>query len=229
VEKLVYLLRRPHAQMVGAFREELLGDTAQVIEASGARALTLNVADIDAIPESIHMSDPQRELGACFSIWLDTLDARGPIEERLRSVSDGMAGYLVAESMAREYADRDWPDGTRSPGVTLTAVFPKRADLSEESFFAHWHDIHTPLSLEMHPLTRYVRDTISRAITPGAPRYLAHVEERVRELEDIADPLRFYGSLEAQREAEADTARFCDVEQMRTALMSEYILQSGPQ
>lgn len=228
MEKLVYLLRRPRAQPVEEFREELLGDTARLIEASGSRGLTLNVADIDEIPEGVHMSDPEEELGASFSIWLDTLDTRGPIEERLRSVSDGIAGYLVAESMAREYADRDWPDGARSPGVTLTAVFPKREDLSDESFFAHWHGSHTPLSLEMHPLSRYVRNTIVRGITPGAPRYLAHVEERVRVIEDLTDPLRFYGSLKGQQEARDDTARFCDMDQMHTALMSEYILRSGP-
>ena len=47
-------------------------------------------------------------------------------------------------------------------------TFDKPASLDDETFYARWHGSHTPLSLEIHPLTLYVRNSVVRALTPGA-------------------------------------------------------------
>ena len=82
----------------------------------------------------------------------------------------------------------------RSPGVSLVTAFPKPKHLDDETFYARWHGSHTPMSLEIHPLTRYVRNSVARCLTPGAPPYRAIVSESVESLEVAADPERFYGS-----------------------------------
>ena len=112
--------------------------------------------------------------------------------------------------------------------MTLVAAFPKARDIDAETFFAEWQERHTPLSLSMHPLTRYVRNSVARLLTPEAPPYWAVVEERVGDLEDLADPERFYGSPEGQQRAFEHTKRFTDIDEMHTALMSEYIVRSLP-
>ena len=228
MEKLVYLVSRPDQQEVEGFRKKLLGETAASLLQGGARALTVNVADIGELPEGIHRSDPAALLGASVSLWLDSLDGRAPIEECLASLGGRIAGYLVTESVPRDYAQRDWPDGARSPGVTLVAAFPKRSDIDEATFFAEWQEQHTRLSLSLHPLTRYLRNAVARPRTAGAPPYRALVEERVADLQDLLDPLRFYGSVEDQERAVEHVQRFTDLDEMHTALMSEYILRSLP-
>ena len=87
---------------------------------------------------------------------------------------------------------------------------------------------HTRLSLSLHPLTRYLRNAVARPLTAGAPPYRALVEERVADLQDLLDPLRFYGSVEDQERAVEHVQRFTDLDEMHTALMSEYILRSLP-
>ena len=228
MEKLIYLLSRPGRCDPGEFRDELLGETAPSLLGGEVAGLTLNVADVAALPESVHLSDPDALLGASLSLWLDSLDDRAPIEERLASVCGRLAGYLVTESVPRDYARRDWPDGERSPGVTLVAAFPMARGIDAETFFSQWQQHHTPLSLSMHPLTRYLRNSVARVLTPGAPPYQALVEERVADLQDLLDPLRFYGSEENQERAFEHTQRFTDIDEMHTALMSEYILRSFP-
>ena len=228
MEKLVYLLSRPEGRSAQDFRDELLQRTASRLLDEGPRALCVNVADVDVSADSIHLSDPDARLGACVSIWLDSLDTRGAMEERLAEVSPEPAGYLVTESLPRDYAQRDWPDRARSPGVTLVAAFPKAREIDAETFFREWQERHTPLSLSTHPLTRYVRNSVARSLTRKAPPYWAVVEERVADIEDFADPERFYGSPEEQQRAFEHTKRFTDVEEMHTALMSEYIIRSLP-
>jgi len=207
-------------------RSALIGPVARELRAAGVRRLTINVADVGDIPDSVEVSNPDGLLSASVSLWVDSLDDRGPIEKRLGDLGKQLAGYLVTESIPRDYATRDWPDGERSPGVTLFAAFPKPARLDDETFYRCWQQGHTPLSLRMHPLTRYIRNAVARVLTVGAPPFRAIVEERVATLDDLADPLRFYGSEENQQEAFDDLARFADPGSLQGMLMSEYILLS---
>ncbi|MCE2390185.1 MAG: EthD domain-containing protein [Proteobacteria bacterium] len=226
MEKLVYLVGKPEAQPIEEFRQRLLGPAAEALLAGGALALTVNVADLTELPEAVHISDPDGWLSASVSLWLSSLDDRAPLEEILDGLAARKAGYLVTESVPRDYTDRDWADGERSPGVTLVAAFPKPDHIDDETFFRQWHGSHTPLSLEIHPLYRYIRNSVARALTPGAPAFRAIVEERVRTMREFADPELFYGSAEGQRLAHDDLLTFTDFESMHSTVMSEYILQS---
>ena len=69
------------------------------------------------------------------------------------------------------------PDGTRSPGIVTLTVFDKPAGIDDDTFYGHWYGHQSPMSEAMQPRARYVRNAVVRAVTPGAPRYRAIVEE----------------------------------------------------
>jgi hypothetical protein len=228
MEKLVYLLWKAEAQSVDSFREELIDRRAPRLLDHGALAVTINVSDLlDQVGrDSALVIGEGKTVSASVSLWLDCLDERAPIEAELRAVGPRLAGYLVTESVPLRCSDRDWPDGRRSPGVTLWTAFPKPERVSDEAFYAHWHGSHTPLSFEIHPLWEYVRNAVARPLTAGAPPYRAIVEERFRTLEDLIDPMKFFGSAENIQRVLTDIAAFSDLDQMNTAPMSEWIIKS---
>jgi hypothetical protein len=228
MEKLIYLLWKSEAQSVDAFREELIDRRAPRLLGHGALALTINVSDLldEVGRDSPLVIGEGKTLSASLSLWLDCLDERAPIEAELRAVAPRLAGYLVTESVPMRCPDRDWPDGTRSPGVTLWTAFPKPERVGDEEFYAQWHGSHTPLSFEIHPLWEYIRNAVARPLTAGAPPYRAIVEERFRTLEDLIDPMKFFGSAENIQRVLTDIAAFSDLDQMNTAPMSEWIVKS---
>jgi len=228
MEKLVYLVWKRDDLAIEAFRDRLVVDVAQRIVADGAQALTVNVSDLR---ERLGKGSGQfmgegKTISACVSLWLDSLDGRAPMEAALHGLASRVDGYLVTESMPLRCPDRDWPDGSRSPGVTLWTAFPKPERLTDAAFFERWHEHHTPLSFEIHPLWEYTRNAVARVLTPGAPPYRAIVEERFRTLEDLTDPNRFFGAPENIQRVLTDIATFIDMESINNAPMSEYILKS---
>jgi len=231
VEKLVYLLWKRDADPIEGFRAQLLGKAAPRLLAEGARALVVNVADLEKQigPKSPMVVGEGRTISASVSLWLDSHDARGPLEATLKGVASRMHGYLVAESVPLRCRDRTWADGERSAGITLWTAFPKPERLSDEAFYAHWYGSHTPLSFEIHPLWQYVRNAVSRPLTPGAPPWRAIVEERFRSLDDVLDMKRLFdGDLSNIKRAMDDLAAFTDMATMNTTPMSEYIVKSEP-
>ena len=228
MEKLIYLVWRRDGDAIESFRDRLIGEVSPQLLADGARALTVNVSDLR---QQVGKGTSQylgegKSISACVSLWLDSLDGRGPIETGLRAIGSRVDGYLVTESMPLRCPDREWPDGTRSPGVTLWTAFPKPERLSDEAFYERWHGHHTPLSFEIHPLWEYTRNAVARVLTPGAPPHRAIVEERFRTLEDLLDPNRFFGAPENIQRVLTDIATFTDFESINTAPMSEWILKS---
>lgn len=228
MEKLIYLLWKRDGAAIESFRDRLVGDVGRTLIDQGALALTVNVSDLCeqvGSATSLYLGDG-KTISACVSLWLDCLDQRAALEATLSGIGARLDGYLVTESMPLRCPDRDWPDGTRSPGVTLWTAFPKPDRVSDEQFYARWHGSHTPLSFEIHPLWEYTRNAVARAITPGAPPHRAIVEERFRTLEELIDPMKFFGSADNIQRVLTDIATFSDLESMNTAPMSEWILKS---
>jgi hypothetical protein len=228
MEKIVYLVWKRDGDAIAAFRDRLVGDVATHLLANGALRLIVNVSDLR---EQVGQGTSQylgegKKIAASVSLWVDSIDQRGKLEDALRGIASRADGYLVTESMPLRCPDRDWPDGTRSPGVTLWTAFPKPQGLSDEVFYERWHGHHTPLSFEIHPLWEYTRNAVARVLTPGAPPHRAIVEERFRTLEDLLDPNRFFGAPENIQRVLVDIATFTDFESINTAPMSEWILKS---
>lgn len=229
MEKLVYLCWKKNGDSIAQFRDALLNGVSQRILASGAHSLTANLADWEdvRVNESPLVIGEGRTLSASISVWLDSIDARRPIEEALGALSEKLHGYLVTESVPLKYADRKWADGTKSPGVTLFTAFAKPDRLTDEQFYGHWHGSHTPLTFEIHPIWRYVRNAVARPLTAGALPYRGIVEERFREIEDVLDMERlFRGAAANMKRGMKDVAQFLDRDKIDATLMNEYIVKS---
>ena len=158
----------------------------------------------------------------------------------LADVGVRRAGYLVTESLYRDYGDnehagpRDWPDGQRSPGITTLTVFDKPAGTSDETFYGHWYGHQSPMSEWMQPRARYVRNAVVRGLTPGAPRYRAIVEESWPSSSTSPNLQTFFGAADPSELGERirimldSTKLLYDPSTMRNYTMSEYILKSLP-
>ncbi|MBW1885526.1 MAG: EthD domain-containing protein, partial [Deltaproteobacteria bacterium] len=230
VEKLIYLLGETEAGVVPKGRRDLrnaLLAAAATLRRAGARELTFSVADVDD-PDAGDVTQFNRMglLDAQLSLWVDNLDARGEIESIVAKLAPRRAGYLVTESILREYDGRDWSPGHPSPGIALVTTFPKPDAIDDETFFARWHGSHGPLSLELHPLTRYVRNAVARALTPAAPPIRAIVSESVASAAVAADVEQFYGGRENRERIVKDLFSFAELESMSAVVMREYILEA---
>jgi hypothetical protein len=201
--------------------------------------LQIDVDDDDAeVASMVPVPNDELPVRACVSIWLDAHDTRAPYEEVLAGVGIRRAGYLVTESLYRDYGDnehagpRDWPDGQRSPGLITLTVFDKPAGTSDEAFYGHWYGHQSPMSEWMQPRTRYVRNAVVRRITPGAPTYRAIVEEGWASAATVADLPAFFGATDQSELGERirimldSTKLLYDPATMRNYTMSEYILKS---
>ena len=231
MEKLEYVLWKATGTPVEAFRAALLEKAAPRILRAGARGLTVNVADVDAqLGGTVPVRDETASVAATVGVWLACVDEREGVERALEEACVRLAGYLVTESVPRDYDTRTWSDGERTPGVKLVTLFEKPERLTYEKFIERWHGSHTPLSLEIHPMWCYVRNVVARRLTPEGPDWKGIVDEQFRTAEDLTDPARFYGvsgdwKANIQRVLE-DCKTFLDLERIQTVVMSEYILRS---
>jgi hypothetical protein len=239
MEKLVYLVwERPSIDPV-ALRMRFLDDVAPHLLALHPHALQVDLDDEHAqMPSMVPVPGDELPVRACVSIWLDAHDGRAPYEALLREAGVRCAGYLVTESLFREYGGnehapaRDWPDGTRSPGIITLTIFDKPAGVDDETFYGHWYGHQSPMSENMQPRARYVRNAVVRALTPGAPRYRAIVEEAWPSIEHVTNLQTFFGASSSEELSENirvmldSTKLLYDPATMRNYPLSEYILKS---
>jgi hypothetical protein len=218
----------------------LLHELAPQLLALGPQALTIDADDTGAqVPSPLPLPEDETPVHAVISLWLDAYDGRAPYEDLLNNHSSRLAGYLVTESMYTDYGGnrwsgpRDWPDGQRSPGVLTVTLLQQKRGTSYEEWMHFWHTRQSPMSEEIQPRARYVRNSVARAITDAAPPYLGIVEEAWPTVEDLVDPMRFYcGEGDPERlEANIQTmlthiATLLDLDATRVHTMSEWILRS---
>lgn len=229
MEKLIYLLGDAAPGTIPRARRDLLdavlNRASQLVDA-GASGMTFSVADVDDPDlDRVAQFNNTGLLDAQLSLWVENLDDRGEIESIARGLTQRSAGYLVTESMVRDHPKREWAMGEASPGIAMVTTFPKPAHLSDELFFARWHGSHGPLSLEIHPLTRYVRNSVARGLTSGAPPIRAIVSESVESAAVASDVEIFYGGREGRRRIVKDLLSFAEIESMSTVVMREYFLE----
>lgn len=227
MEKLVYLLGDAEAGTPPQRRHDLREKIFAVVpslEAAGARDLTVTVADIeDPALDQIAQMNAHGLIEGQVSLWVDCLDDRREIEAIVSSLASRFAGYLVTESILREYPRQEWARGEASPGVAIFTTFAKPESLDFETFYARWHGSHGPLTLLLHPLTRYVRNAVVRGITAGAPTLHAIVSESVASCAVVADPDQFYSGPENRKKIVKDLLSFADMTTMSSIPMREYL------
>jgi hypothetical protein len=241
MEKVITLLWGEGSPEAGdALRDRLLGETVPKLLASGVRGLSVNVHDSDADPAPSPAPPPEGEDPhvAEVSVWLDTYEHRGRVEEAVGELGLRWASYLVAESLYDDYGTtqyagpRDWPDGDRSPGVLTVALIHRPEGLDYHEWITRWHGTQSPVSGELQPRTRYVRNEVVRSLTEGAPEVGGIVEEGWPSTTHVADPMLFFNATTAE-ELEANVGRMItsvdaclDMARLRSSTMSEYLIRS---
>jgi len=239
VEKLVYLLWGDAAagEELG---DRLRSETAPRLLAAGVHGLGVNVHDAAAAetPAPVPTPDDEQPHIAEVSVWVDCADRRAPIEAAVADVGTPWAGYLVAEALYDDYGTtrhapaRHWPDGDRSPGVLTVALIHRPDGLDRTEWIRRWHGTQSPLSAELQPRTRYVRNEVVRPVTDGAPPVDGIVEEAWPSARHVADPMLFYNAstkdeLDANIRRMLNSVNAClDLARLRSSTMSEYLLRS---
>ena len=239
MEKLIYLLWGDGSPSDGdALRERLLGEVVPRLLAAGATGIGVNVHDSDAAPAPSPAPGPEGEDShvAEVSVWLDSYEGRGEVESALAPLGLRSAGYLVVESLYDDYGTtpyaqpRTWPDGERSPGVLTVALIHRPAGLDYRECITRWHGTQSPVSGELQPRTRYVRNEVVRSLTEGAPDIDGIVEEGWPSTGHVADPMLFFNA-STPEELEANVGRMIasvdaclDLARLRSSTMSEYLV-----
>ena len=207
---------------------------------------------LDPVRLTIDVWDPESDIAApvptpagetplhgVISLWVDSIEQRAPFEEVLHAAAVRLAGYSVVESLYRDYggnqwgAPRSWPDGERSPGVLTVALLQQHPDQSFDEWMTRWQTRISPITEEIQPRTRYVRNAVFRPITDGAPLVSGIVEEAWPSLAHVTDPMLFYCAEGDPEKMNANITQmieeinaFVDLSTLRSVTMSEWILKS---
>ena len=242
MEKVVYLLwGRPDPALGDALRERLLGSIADVVLRGGAHGLTVNVHDAAAAEAPSPAPGPADEPThvAQVSVWVDSYDRRGDLDDIVSSAGHAASAYLVTESLYDDYGTtphagpRTWPDGERSPGVLTVARIHRPEGMAYGAWITAWHGTQSPESAVLQPRTRYVRNEVLRPLTPGAPEVHGIVEEAWPSAEHVADPMLFFNAegdearLRANLDRMMQNVQAClDLDRLRSTTMSEHLVRS---
>jgi len=239
MDKLIYILWGSQEQDKKQRQQVLLQQVAPRLLASGAIKLTLYIVDQDSNVKSPAPFHPGERMCAEVALWLDSAEQRAPHEEAFRSAGFRFAGYLVDETVYTEYGGnrhsgpRNWPDGTRSPGIIAITLMERPKRLSHEEWIRRWHGRQSPVSEAMQPRARYIRNVVTSAVTPDAPPYEGIVEEAWPSARHITNPFLFYGAGKNPLKLVwnmivmlRSVTNFLDLNRVRTTMTSEYILKS---
>ncbi len=240
MEKVIVLLWGDGGAIEGdELRDRLLGETAPAVSASGVRGMSVNVHDSAAAPAPSPAPPPLGEDPhvAQLSVWLDNYQGRAPVEAAVARLGHRWASYLVVESLYDDYGTtphalpRHWPDGERSPGVLTVALIHRPEGLDYREWITRWHGTQSPVSAELQPRTRYVRNEVVRPLSDAAPAVDGIVEEGWPSTGHVADPLLFFNAatpeeLDVNVTRMMDSVGSClDLVRLRSSTMSEYLLQ----
>jgi hypothetical protein len=242
VEKLVYLLWGNGSPDRGdQLRDVLLQETVPRLADLGGRGITVNVHDSEAAaaPSPVPVPAGEDPHVAEVGVWADSYDRRGAMDEALAAAGVQFAGYLVTESLYEDYGTtphcgpRDWPDGARSPGVLTVSLIHRPAGLDYATWIQRWHGTQSPLSGQLQPRCRYVRNEVVRPLTAGAAEIDGIVEEAWPSIAHVADPMLFFNAggdadrLTANIGAMLGSVTGClDLGRLRNTTMSEYLVTS---
>jgi hypothetical protein len=240
MHKLMYLLWAPAQQHRDLFCESLLDDLVPLAKKHAARSVVLQARDSDARVRSPSPGYTGRKpFDAMLSLVVDDLRTRGALEMELEARCSTLHGYLAEETLYTDYGGnrhsgpRSWPDGDRSPGVISVTLLERPRHLLYRDWIAHWHGRQSPLSELMQPRTRYVRNVITRALTPHAPIYGGIVEEAWPSTRHVEDPYLFYGAHSLAGLAEnmgamlQSVTSFLELPRIQTIMTSEYFVHRG--
>jgi len=229
VEKLVYVVRDRPSRDGADLRERLLGLVPSMAHAGASGVAVHVVDDLVGIPGPMPCPDGELPVRAAVSFWLPAHDRRAPIEDELLGAGERCDGYLVSEAVWSDFGERrgeprSWGPGERSPGVVTVALVHRNPLLDPRTFRERWYGYQSPMSEELQPRLRYVRNTVVHPVTAGAPPLDGVVVESWPSEELVADIEAFHsGDLENLTVMLDSVTTTFDLARLRSIAMSEHL------
>ena len=239
LKKIVYILWPPAGQDRARTRDILLNDCSPKFLKAGSSRLVMYIADPEAEMKSpAPKLYPGEAISAMACFWVASIDKKKKIEEIFSGAGFRFAGYHVEESIYTEYggnrhaAPRDWADGMRSPGITAVTLMERPARIERQEWIRRWHGTMSPVSEEIQPRTRYVRNLVIEPLTGGAPPFEGMVAEGWPSKKHVTSSFLFYGAKNPFqlvrnmfRILRAVTS-FLSLRRIQVVMMSEYFMKT---
>ena len=219
MEKVICLLWAGEATGRASFNAGLIERLPAALAEAGARSIRLNLED-EAVAAGAHLrqSRGSRQHDAVVQFWVPSANhlLRGAIDHVLDSICASWHGWVVAESTIIANTIHPPVRGERTFGWAQMAFLTLPERLAHGEWLALWQDSHTQVAIETQANFEYVQNLVVRALTAGAPPYVAIVEECFPEaaltdpfvfFDAVGDPQRFKANLDRMM---ASCDRFID-------------------
>lgn len=236
--KIVMLLWRPGNG--DSLKNELIEVCTPQLEQVGAKKIVMNIRDDASLKVRSPAPSFHKTPDICgqVNVWLDEETDPKKCVDVVKSFGFSVAAYLVEESIYKDYGDnahaepRYWPDGSRSPGVSLITLMPRPRRLQRNEWVRRWFGNMSPVSESIQPRTRYVRNLVQEKITLESPDYEGIVEEAWPSPRHVHNPFLFYGAknplaliINMSRILIA-VLSFLNLFKIRFVIMSEYFIKT---
>jgi hypothetical protein len=237
--KVVWAVWDPARRDRAELRRTLLEVCAPTILQLGPGRLWMCIADDRArypSPTPFPLWGPR--CVALVNAWLPELSMSERITAELQRHGLKVAAYRADETIPTDYGDnehagpRDWPDGTRSPGISLVTFAERPTRLDRDEWIRRWHGRMTPVSARIQPRTRYVRNLVEEPLTEGALPFEGIIEEAWPSPQHVRNPFLFYGARNPWQLARnvwailAAVTHFLTLWRIQAVMMSEYFIKS---
>jgi len=223
MEKEIYLVRGNKAESREAFSQRIFTAINALIANSKPKTVSLTITDKE--PPKISIIPFGKSKIAAISIVQPEVSP----EPNLLAL-EGLAGaYKVWEDLPVSY-EKDWKDLAPTPGACLLTLFRQKKSIDYDTFIDRWHNGHTPLSLELHPLWHYSRNVVKESLTDGPEWWDGIVEEHTRTQSELLNPVKFFGGALKMPynmfRVYKDVRSFLDYGSVEPYLVTEYRMKS---
>lgn len=182
--------------------------------------MIVNVADID---QGGFKSGPEALIVMGMHSAHDLDDV--PHRDALHMVAQRLDVWRIATHQPKRY-ERNWPDGTVSPGVKMISLMQRAVDISHAQFVHHWTEQHAPLALTHHVgLWNYQQRVVRRAYTPGGRAIDGIAELHFETREDYEQ--RMFDDDAGRAIIFEDIPKFMRLDVSQAAMMRETIFRTA--
>jgi hypothetical protein len=229
MEKVIITLRAAAADDTWCRR--LRTEVADELLALGVPGLSVNVKDAPVRDSLMMLSTLDPPVVATATVWTQQYygSQMSATLDRLGQECTELAAYLVTESVPM--AGPPIVVGERTSGLANIALLRRPDHLDEPEWLRRWHLHHTRVAIDTQSTFGYTQNTVVRALTPGAPRVDAIVEE-LFPIEAVASLHAFFGAADDADLSDrvtkmvASTSAFGASENVDTVPTSRYVLRN---
>jgi hypothetical protein len=187
MKKEIYLIKETERETYKQFSQRILALSKKV--SADEKTEWIKTVFTGEPPPKVSVIPFKKQKIAAISIY----STKKERVEMLINEPGFAGGYVVEEAIPVAY-EKSWEDGTATPGVCLLTLFRRKPGIDTKTFIDRWHNSHTPLSLEIHPLWNYNRNVVGEKLTNTSDHWEGIVEEHFRTKSDLLNPVKFFGN-----------------------------------